>query len=204
MAEFLGNGREQTASAVSFLSELYSSVAETLPDFRDDTWDVTTSLVDASAADDKDSYASLLAKEIDSGGAMFEPSAKKNKKGKGSKVRKMRRSIQVNLERKPGSGGQHEERWLPPGQMKDQWELYKQRAKGVNSASFTTFWRAPLVSNFAKSFWFESSDQVFLTTMRLIGSCCCGGGGVVVTGCVCLIFDFPPVPVRYGCGNSRF
>ena len=88
MAQFLGNGREQTASVVSFLSELYSSVAETLPDYRDDTWDVTTSLVDASAADDKDSYASLLAKEIDSGGAMSEPSAKKTKRGKGPRLGK--------------------------------------------------------------------------------------------------------------------
>lgn len=129
---------------VSFLSELYSSVAETLPDYRDDTWDVATSLVDASAADDKDAYASLLAKQVDSGGATLGPSGTKNKKGKGSKVRKMRRSIQVNQERKPGSGGQYEERWLPPGQMKDQWELYKQRCRGVNAASFTSFWRVPL------------------------------------------------------------
>lgn len=52
-----GESAEQTA-VVSFLQEIDESVAETLPDFRDETWDGGTSLVPGDAAD-KDPYSNL-------------------------------------------------------------------------------------------------------------------------------------------------
>ena len=128
-----GAPAEQTASVVSFLQEIYESVAETLPDYRDETWDVATSLVPGDAAD-QDPYSDLqnLDKQLEGGDI---------KKGKGTKLRKMKRSIKVNLDRKSEAGGPYEEKYLPPGQMKDQWDLYRQRQQGKNTASFTTFWR---------------------------------------------------------------
>lgn len=52
--------QEQVSSVVSFLFETYHSVAETLPDYRDETWDVETSLVDGHS-EDRDAYSDLLA-----------------------------------------------------------------------------------------------------------------------------------------------
>ena len=54
-----GTSEEKVSSVVSYLTEIYQSVAETLPDFRDDTWDVQTSL-ELGDGLDKDDYADLL------------------------------------------------------------------------------------------------------------------------------------------------
>ena len=119
--------------------EIYHSVAETLPDFRDETLDVETSLV-AGNGDDKDPYSDLLAARQAHGPG--NPTASPSKT-KTPKLRKMRKSIKVNLARKPETGGLYEDKWLPPGQMKDHWELYRQCQRGHACASFSTFWRAP-------------------------------------------------------------
>ncbi len=133
-----GNSAEQTASIVSFLQEVYESVAETLPDYRDDTWDVETSLV-LGNPEDADEYSDLLVKE-----SSFDVSKEITATGKGTKPRKMKRSIKVNPLRRPnpdGPDGGHEEKYLPPGQMKDHYDLYRKKQQGINCASFSTFWR---------------------------------------------------------------
>ena len=132
---------DHSASVVSYLMEIYNSVAETLPDFRDDTWDVETSLVSGDV-EDGDSYASLLAQKLADGPKADHDQGRLGK-GRKTKIRRMRRSVKVTLERKPDSGGVYEDKWLPPGQMKDHWELYRHSQRGVECASFTTFWRDP-------------------------------------------------------------
>lgn len=148
------------SSVVSYLTEIYQSIAETLPDFRDDTWDVQTSL-ELGDGLDKDDYADLMLEQRgDEPGPGGKDSAagssQKKCKGKGSKTRKMKRSVMVNLDRKAESGGLYEDRWLPPGQIKDHWELYKKRQRGFQCASFTTFWRVT---------WISSQRVCFLITV---------------------------------------
>ena len=132
----------QSSSVVSFLSEVYESVAETLPDFRDDTMDVETTLEEGPEAD---SYAQLL---IEKSGPeapkLLEQKRETEKKDVKKNVRTMKKSVLVNPGRRADLGGAREEKWLPPGQMKDYWEMYKMRgAFGLQKpASFTTFWRA--------------------------------------------------------------
>lgn len=125
--------QSQRASVISFLSHLYSSVAETLPDFRDDiesaTVDVELGSMDADH-DEQDPYGRYLEEE--------------KTKPAGSKERKMRGGLRINSARKAGGESGHEVRWLPPGQMKDMWEQYRVSVQSSSSrpASFTTFWRA--------------------------------------------------------------
>ena len=69
--------------------EIYHSVAETLPDFRDETLDVETSLV-AGNGDDKDPYSDLLAARQAHGPG--NPTASPSKT-KTPKLRKMRKPL---------------------------------------------------------------------------------------------------------------
>lgn len=145
------DGDGQTSSVVSFLSEVYQSVAETLPDFRDDTMDVETTLEEGPEAD---SYAQLL---IERSGPeapkLLGQKCENEKKDVKKKVRAMKKSVLVNPDRRADLGGAWEEKWLPPGQMKDYWEMYKMRGiPGLaEPASFTTFWRALCLHSFISS-----------------------------------------------------
>ena len=128
--------QSQRAGVVSFLGDLYSSVAETLPDFRDDPEPngPDVKLLDLKVQNDEmDPY----------GDALQFASASSGNKEKVTKVRTARGSITINTERKPETG--FEERWLPPGQMKDMWEQYKLGLSSSLSrpASFALFWREP-------------------------------------------------------------
>ena len=140
-----------TASVVSYLMEIYHSVAETLPDFRDETLDVETTLV-AAHGDDKDPYSDLL--EAQQAPGPVNPKSASSKT-KNPKHRKMRKSVKVNLARKPETGGIYEDKWLPPGQMKDHWELYRQCQRGHECASFTTFWRVAWLSQQEITFFYR-------------------------------------------------
>lgn len=127
---------------VSFLNEIYHSVAETLPDFRDEGFDEEAADVETTVevVGGSDPYAECLNNKVQS--AVAKPKAKA--KGKGlRKIRKMSKSVSINLVRKTGGSAGMEERWLPPGRMKDMWELYVRRMAPsvVKPASFTTFWR---------------------------------------------------------------
>ena len=142
--------QSQRASVVSFLGHLYNSVAETLPDFRDDieNADVEVQVVAVKPSEDeseRDPYGDFIQQEHNpSTEVSKQPSLQKRAKAKGSKERKMRGSIEVNVARKPEAGGK-EIRWLPPGQMKDMWEQYRVGLQNsmVRPASFTLFWREP-------------------------------------------------------------
>ena len=121
--------------------QIYHSIAETLPDFRDETWDVdTTMFAIEEDKDEADPYADQLVKGLEMGPSSGDCS-KQVSKSKKKKTRMMKRSVQMNLARRPDAGGMYEERWLPPGQIKDYWEQYKHRHAGSHCASFSTFWR---------------------------------------------------------------
>ena len=65
-------------------------------------------------------------------------------KGKGlKKLRKMRRSVNLTVKRQRDQGGFYEDKWLPPGHMKDLWTQYKAKQGNGKAASFPAFWRAP-------------------------------------------------------------
>ena len=116
------------------MSEIYRSVAETLPDFRDDTADDDVpAMIEVDREEEHDPYGEFL----ESPDAVT--------------VMKMRGSIKLNPSRAAqvdsveGEAG-CEPRWLPPGQIKDYWEQYRQRHKATTfkCASFTLFYRVAL------------------------------------------------------------
>ena len=128
--------QSQRAGVVSFLGDLYNSVAETLPDVRDDP--------EPTGPDVKVLDLPVENEEMDPyGDALQLGSASSSSKEKVTKVRTARGSITINTDRRPANG--FEERWLPPGQMKDMWEQYKLGLSTSLSrpASFTLFWREP-------------------------------------------------------------
>lgn len=116
---------------VSFLGSLWASVAETLPDVRDDTFDD----VDPEALPKlTDSYSIELNVQVS---LPANPSTQEKVK----KPRKVRKGVLLNPDRAPGSSGE-EVRKLPPGSMKEYYEQYKLSSNLGSPASFPTFWRA--------------------------------------------------------------
>ena len=121
------------ARIVSFLRGVYESTAETLPDVRDDTYDADEAVsVGLVVPELQDPYAETL-------GAGPEPVVQAGKK---KKVHSKKFSITLNPDRKAAFEGQ--ERFLPPGSMKDYWEQFNDvhpRAHDERPVSFTTFWK---------------------------------------------------------------
>ncbi|CAK9070419.1 unnamed protein product, partial [Durusdinium trenchii] len=132
---------ESRASIVSFLTEVYHSIAETLPDFRDQPCDIDAPNIISVVAGDEhlDPYAEHL--EKDHAATFGEPSANVEPNVTSpKKKRKMHKSVAINPARQSGCET-HEEKWLPPGQMKDYWRLYKKKCGDGPVAHFATFWR---------------------------------------------------------------
>ena len=142
--------QSQRSSVVSFLGHLYNSVAETLPDFRDDVESAKADVEQVAVnqgSDDEDAYGDLIQVRAESAN---ESQAKR------SKERRMRGCVELNVARKPGVGGQ-ETRYLPPGQMKDMWEQYRLGLQNSTTkpASFSLFWRELWLHSFLlkNDFW---------------------------------------------------
>ncbi|CAK9059434.1 FO synthase subunit 1 [Durusdinium trenchii] len=133
------NPSEATASVASFLSSMYQSVAETLPDIRDEACDFeieTTLAAPEDETDKVDPYGDSILRSTTTRPAVKTRAPRKDKV---KKVRKFQKSIKVDLARKPELGGLHEERYLPPGSLKEIWEQYK--VLNTPAASFVTFYR---------------------------------------------------------------
>lgn len=125
---------EVRADVASFLEQLYTSCAETLPDVRDDplTLDEQRELEAApSKAELVDPYAEKL-DDVRAGKAIMLPSKESSSK------RKIRKGVKINAARM-----NEEVRYLPPGTMKDHWEQYRLVSRCNSKASFVTFWRVP-------------------------------------------------------------
>ena len=106
--------RERTTQVLSFLENVYSSIAETLPDVRDS--------VREDSAEATDPYCLALSADI---GDNTE-TAKRNRKYV---------SVTSSAE-----SSQREVRYLPPGTMREYYEQYLRQ--GNLAVSFKTFWLA--------------------------------------------------------------
>lgn len=133
---------------VSFLSSVYESVAETLPDVRDTAFDGIEAAHIPSIGH-MDSYCIELNRQsaenfeeadenhISSRRRFIFPQAK----GK-AKPRKKRKALELNMDRTHGPGAK-EVKFLPPGFMKEYYQQYRMVSSLEKPASFPSFWRAP-------------------------------------------------------------
>lgn len=125
-------GETGTARVVSYLQSLYESIAETLPDIRDDG--VTAELVQ-HASSQADGYAEKLTAE----GVSIEPIHLATTESVRKRPRKRKFNLDVHQERHP-EVAKFEVRWLPPSTMKEHWETM-QSLDGREKVSFSCFWR---------------------------------------------------------------
>ena len=121
-------GDSATARVTSYLQSVYESVAETLPDIRDDG--VVTSLHSGTVGE-ADNYA----KDLSVDGSNHEEAAAVPAARRG---RKYKFSLKLHQERHPTVSGL-EVRFLPPGVMRDYWETMK-AADEREHVSFKCFW----------------------------------------------------------------
>lgn len=117
---------EVVAGCMSFLENVYQSIAENLPDVRDESWDGILS--DEGPSIDL-SFAGDASKEP--------PKTSEHK----PKQKKHHRGVEVCAGRSVADGC--EEKFLPDGTFKEYWIQYKSQSSSARVASFTTFWRVP-------------------------------------------------------------
>lgn len=121
------------ADVVSYLSRIYESVAETLPDLRDSAFDDI----------DPESIPSIKPGPVDVYSIELKRQSEQNSVASGlkaSKPRKKRKAVEINLERTQGETAK-ELKYLPPGFMKEYWVQYRELSDLQTPASFPTFWR---------------------------------------------------------------
>ena len=119
-------GDSASAKVTSYLQTIYDSVAETLPDVRDDLG-VETKLDENWNRDGMDqSYATLKLAAVSS-----LPVKKR--------ARRYKQGLKLHAERQPDISGL-EVRYLPPGNMSEYWEQFC-NSEGAVIVSFPVFWR---------------------------------------------------------------
>lgn len=111
------------SDVISFLEQIYMSVAENLPDVRDDTFDDQRAMPDSNPLN-------LQLYEVEG-----------DDPAKVTKTKKYQRGVPICPGRSVSEGC--EERYLPAGTMKEYWIQYSNQVKSGPAASFATFWRAP-------------------------------------------------------------
>ncbi|CAK9096327.1 FO synthase subunit 1, partial [Durusdinium trenchii] len=147
------------ARIISFLRQLYESVAETLPDVRDDSYEFDNASVVLDIPELSDPYAEAMSQKSQD----IKPMADSSVRGGKRKIRKKKRSVVISSERKA-----EEDRYLPPGQMRDYWEQFK-AAEGSDSGKvpvFSTFWRVWLQEFSFPKFRAQSSHSMCSTCVR--------------------------------------
>ena len=128
-SEFARDQTHQDVSEVmSFLETIYTSVAENLPDVRDETYD--------GEPDHETSVDDPYSLHI----GLYQQDSEKVAKEKVPKAKKRRRGVQVCPGRTVAEGC--EERWLPNGTMKEYWVQFCTQNPSAK-VSFPTFWRVP-------------------------------------------------------------
>lgn len=113
---------------MTFLETIYNSVAETLPDIKDDGLELNVH----TSSEQVDPYAPVAVPTADGESEPVQPVLKSQK------VRKHKRGLTLNLERTADKG--YEIRHLPPGCMKDYFEQFRLQDPTANIA-FSTFWK---------------------------------------------------------------
>ena len=107
------------ADVTNFLHRVYSSIAETLPDVRDETLGDDEIAADSGIIELKSDPYHIAAKGH-------------------AKPRKMHRSVVIR-------DTALEIRYLPPGTMKEYWVQYCRQSNLTAPASFPSFWRVALI-----------------------------------------------------------
>ena len=116
------HGETPASRIISFLQNVYESVAETLPDARKEEHDCKTTLTECGSEQDQDPYATAF---MDGVAVPIKP----RHKPRAFKSLKLDPALVV----------EQEDRWLPPGgHMKDYWE---QMCLHEPAVSFCQFWR---------------------------------------------------------------
>lgn len=138
-------GETATARVTSYLESLYQSVAETFPDVRDRSVDLKWK----PCEEQSDAYAETL---VDGPG---KPSNKK--------VRKRKMGLTLHPER--ANDPALEVRYLPPGTMRDHWEIMR-HADDRERVSFKTFWKTWHVEFSHLRFRASTSHAQCATCMR--------------------------------------
>ena len=141
---FAGNTAEKMAvrsDILSFLQGLYDSVAETLPDIRDDTEpdDGSVQVFLQAESADQDEYASAL----NAAQPNHELESEVKPMTKQSKPRKKKKSVVIQRT--------HQEvRYLPPGTLKEYWhQMNMMREPPLKKIAFSYFWRAAQLEHHA-------------------------------------------------------
>ena len=138
---------ELRGEVIGFLHQIYSSIAETLPDVRDGALEEEVEEVQTGCSiqlTHADPYAAAAVGDVKCHVLPVDKmNGQKSAKGK-AKPRKMQRSIPIRSERTVHHG--LEERYLPPGTMKEYWIQYTRQSKTAKPASFPMFWRAAMLS----------------------------------------------------------
>lgn len=131
------------ADIISYLNSLYESLAETLPDSRDETFDdVNPEAMNCQKLHGPDTYSVEFNKQAEAQDEVTPPRACSLKAPKKKKRRTVLRGVKLNMNRTGGDEpGQMEIRWLPPGSMRDIWAEYTSVSALEKPPSFPTFWR---------------------------------------------------------------
>lgn len=141
------------ADVVSFLNSVYESVAECLPDCRDTEFDGIDP--DSIPTCGLEPYCIKLNEEAQNKAKEYIAVTEKTKQ---QKPRKKRKGVTLNL------GRTKEEKWLPPGRMKEYYTQYTVVSSLSKPASFPCFWTVPgleflvLISSLCMVLDFQGKD----------------------------------------------
>lgn len=148
------HGNSQIRGDVAtFLECLYESVAETLPDFKDELGsakDIVIPLADDPAAAELEAHAQSSNKKRSAEESLADVDLQPRKK-----FYTRSRQVKVNPER---TGGRFEERWLPPAAMMEYYEQYRSQSGLEKAGSFKSFWRVARFT-FRLHKWGQCSKQ---------------------------------------------
>ena len=160
---FLQKGLQQKevpaskSAIISFLQGIYESVAETLPDCRDDMEPGDVSVISLGDSGDSDPYAQF---------DKIEETLDRNKANLTSgsihrgRPRKQKKSVAIDVDR-----AGLEVRYLPPGNMVEYFDQFKLLCPEEKS-SFSTFWRTWYSSFSHMKFRGQSSHSICSVCVR--------------------------------------
>ena len=141
-----GRAAQVRGDICSFLEYyIYESIAETLPDFRDE---MGGSAEVRLAVDDP--YLQEMSSQKRTVNEMLEEVDLRAR----AKPRKRKGQVNINLSR---TSVTMEERWLPPGTMRENYEQYRAQSGLEKPGSFPSFWRVAGTVDF----FFESLSSNF-------------------------------------------
>ncbi len=126
------NAESSRAQIVSFLENLYNSVAETLPDVKDGALDGDEFTLTTPADQREDQYRDALTKDD----LVTVTAPQRGKKRIRSKIK----SVAITDGRHPSQSGL-EIRFLPPGHIKDYFDQLR-ASDDEHNVSFSYFWKA--------------------------------------------------------------